>query len=305
MQPQTTATESAPDRSVSLVLGSGGARGLAHIGIIQWLQENHYAIQSVAGSSMGAVVGGIFAAGKLDAYTDWVTALSKADVLLLLDFSFSRAGLFKGERIIGLLKELIGECNIEELPISFTAVATDVVAGKEIWLSRGSLFDAIRASFAIPTLFTPHEYCGRRLLDGGLINPVPIAPTLKDLTDMTIAVNLNGHEQTLAPVEEAVADGSHNHYKQRIKKFIEDIAHRKRDKSDDWGFFEVVHYSIETMQSTIARLKLAAYSPDVIIDIPKNACGPFEFYRAAEMIALGRRMAEQALSASAPITYSP
>ena len=304
MQQQTTVPEPVPDRSVSLVLGSGGARGLAHIGIIQWLQENHYTIQSVAGSSMGAVVGGIFAAGKLDAYTEWVTALSKADVLLLLDFSFSRAGLFKGERIIGLLKELIGECNIEELPISFTAVATDVVAGKEIWLSRGSLFDAIRASFAIPTLFTPHEYCGRRLLDGGLINPVPIAPTLKDLTDMTIAVNLNGREQTLAPVEEEATDGSHNHYKQRIKKFIEDIAHRKRDKNNDWGFFEVVHYSIETMQSTVSRLKLAAYSPDVIIDIPKNACGPFEFYRAAEMIALGRRMAEQALSASAPISYS-
>jgi NTE family protein len=296
MQQPTTAPESVPDKTVSLVLGSGGARGLAHIGIIQWLQENHYLIQSVAGSSMGAVVGGIFAAGKLDAYTEWVTALSKADVLLLLDFSFSRTGLFKGERIIGLLKELIGECNIEDLPISFTAVATDVVAGKEIWLNRGSLFDAIRASFAIPTLFTPHEYCGRRLLDGGLVNPVPIAPTLKDLTDMTIAVNLNGREQSIEPVDEAVSDGSHNHYKQRIKKFIDDLAHRKRDKNDEWGFFEVVHYSLETMQSTIARLKLAVYSPDVIINIPKNACGPFEFYRAAEMIALGRRMAEQALS---------
>jgi len=292
------APELNPAPSVSLVLGSGGARGLAHIGVIQWLQENNYNIQSVAGSSMGAVVGGIFAAGKLEAYTEWVTALSKADVLLLLDFSFSRAGLFKGERIIDLLRDLIGECNIEELPISYTAVATDVLAGKEIWLNRGSLFDAIRASFAIPTLFTPHDYRGRRLLDGGLINPVPIAPTLQDLTDITIAVNLNGSARPQAPdtSDDQAVKEQENHYKQRIMKFIEELTHRSRDKDADWGFFEVIHHSLETMQSTIARLKLAAYSPDVIIEIPKNACGPFEFYRAAEMIALGRRMAGQALS---------
>jgi len=287
-----------PVQSVSLVLGSGGARGLAHIGIIQWLQEHNYDIRSVAGSSMGAVVGGIFAAGKLAAYTQWVKALSKADVLLLLDFSFSRAGLFKGERIIGQLKELIGEYNIEDLPISFTAVATDVVAGKEVWLNQGSLFDAIRASFAIPTLFTPHDYHGRRLLDGGLINPVPIAPTLKDLTDITIAVDLNGNEQLHAPVaiDDLTSKEPENHYSQRIRKFIEELTHRPREKENDWGFFEVIQHSFETMQRTISRLKLAAYSPDVIIEIPNNACGPFEFYRAAEMIALGRQMAKQALT---------
>ena len=284
-------------RSVSLVLGSGGARGLAHIGIIQWLEEHHYQIQSVAGSSMGAVVGGIFAAGKLAVYTEWVQALTKADVLLLLDFSFSRGGLFKGERIIELLKDLVGDCNIEDLPISFTAVATDVEAGKEIWLSQGSLFDAIRASIAIPTLFTPHHYHGRRLLDGGLINPVPIAPTLKDLTDITVAVNLNGNvqPQPMDAGNETGAQDQENHYKQRILKFIEELPRRKRKRDDDWGYFEVIHHCLETMQSTISRLKLAAYSPDVTIDIPKDACGPFEFYRAAEMIALGRRMAAQAL----------
>jgi NTE family protein len=288
------------DPSVSLVLGSGGARGLAHIGIIQWLEENNYRIQSVAGSSIGAVVGGIFAAGKLQVYTEWVTALSKADVLLLLDFSFSRTGLFKGERIIELLKELIGECNIEELPISFTAVATDVMAGKEVWIDRGSLFDAIRASFAIPTLFTPHEYRGRRLLDGGLVNPIPIAPTLKDLTDITIAVNLDGRERPITqdPENDKRAKEPEGQYKKLISKFIEELSHRKQDRDDKWGFFEIVQHSIETMQSTISRLKLAAYSPDVIIEIPKNACGPFEFYRAAEMIALGRCIAEMALSAA-------
>lgn len=246
---------------------------------------------------MGAVVGGIYAAGKLAAYTEWVQALTRADVLLLLDFSFSRGGLFKGDRIIELLKELIGDCNIEDLPISFTAVAADVEAGKEIWLSQGSLFDAIRASFAIPTLFTPHHYHGRRLLDGGLLNPVPIAPTLKDLTDITIAVNLNGNAlpQPMDAGDDPGAQDQESHYKPRILKFIEELSHRKHGREADWGYFEVIHHCLETMQSTISRLKLAAYSPDVIIDIPKDACGPFEFYRAAEMIALGRRMAAQSL----------
>ena len=275
MQEKKAAPEENPAQSVSLVLGSGGARGMAHIGIIQWLQENNYTIQSVAGSSIGAVVGGIFAAGKLEAYTEWVTALSRTDVLMLLDFSFSWAGLFKGERIIELLRELVGEYNIEDLPISFTAVATDVIAGKEIWLNRGPLFDAIRASFAIPTLFTPHAYLGRKLLDGGLLNPVPIAPTLNDLTDLTIAVNLNGNAepQPEVSVEEPVPKGKESHYKQRIRKFIEELSPRKRDKNHDWGFIEVIHHSLEVMQNTISRMKLAAYSPDVIIDIPKNACG--------------------------------
>ena len=304
MQEENATTNRNPTQTVSLVLGSGGARGMAHIGIIQWLQENNYTIQSVAGSSIGAVVGGIFAAGKLEAYTEWVTALSRTDVLMLLDFSFSWAGLFKGERIIELLRELVGEYNIEDLPISFTAVATDIIAGKEIWLDRGSLFDAIRASFAIPTLFTPHEYLGRKLLDGGLLNPVPIAPTLNDLTDITIAVNLNGNAepQPEVSVEEPAPKSKESQYKQRIRKFIEELSPRKRVKNHDWGFIEVIHHSLEVMQNTISRLKLAAYSPDVIIDIPKNACWSFEFYRAKELIALGRRKAEQACSGNRPAT---
>ncbi len=298
MQENQAGPEQNPSPTVSLVLGSGGARGLTHIGIIQWLQDNNYDIRSVAGSSMGAVVGGIFAAGQLEAYAEWVQALSKADVLLLLDFSFSRAGLFKGERIIEQLRNLIGEYNIEDLPVSFTAVATDVAAGKEVWLTHGSLFDAIRASFAIPTLFTPYEYHGRRLLDGGLINPVPLAPTLKDLTDITIAVNLNGSEQHW-PAEthdHQKIKEPENHYRRGIRKFIEELAHRDRDRENDWGFFEVIQHCLETMQGTISRLKLAVHSPDVIIEVPKNACGAFEFYRAAEMIALGRRLAEQAMT---------
>ncbi|TMH71226.1 MAG: serine protease, partial [Betaproteobacteria bacterium] len=153
----------APLTTVSLVLGSGGARGLAHIGVIQWLTENGYEIRSIAGSSMGALVGGIFAAGKLEVYAEWVLALERLQVVRLLDPAFGRPGLFKGERIMDVLRELIGDFAIEDLPVSFTAVATDLESGEEVWLREGKLFDAIRASIATPLIFTPFEYRGRKL----------------------------------------------------------------------------------------------------------------------------------------------
>ena len=168
--------------SVSLVLGSGGARGYAHIGAIEELLAQGYDIRCIAGSSMGALIGGVYAAGQLDAYRDWAKALQRFDVLRLLDWTFSGGGLIKGDRIIAKLKDLIGEVSIEDLPLSYTAVAVDLMAQREVWFSRGSLFEAIRASIAIPTIFRPHHYQGRTLVDGGLLNPVPI----------TIAVSVIG-----------------------------------------------------------------------------------------------------------------
>jgi NTE family protein len=271
--------------TVSLVLGSGGARGLAHIGVIQWLTANGYVIRSIAGSSMGALVGGIYAAGKLEVYTEWVSALERMDVVRLLDPSFGRAGLFKGERIISVLRELIGDCFIDDLPVSFTAVATDLATGKEVWLREGKLFDAIRASISLPLIFTPFDHGGRRLLDGGLVNPIPIAPTLNDTTDLTIAVNLSGREEARAPSPPPA--GAASAYRQRIAAFIESLGLARTPDAPSVGFAEIVLASMETMQNTIARLKLAAYSPDVTVNIPRNACLFHEFWRAEELIALG------------------
>lgn len=178
--------------TVSLVLGSGGARGLAHIGVIQCLIEQGYEVRSIAGSSIGALVGGIHAARKLEVYADWVSALERRQVLGLLDPTFGRNGLIKGDRIIGVLRELIGDCAIEDLPLSFTAVAADLETGEEVWLREGSLFDAIRASIATPLVFTPVQHGARTLFDGALVNPLPVSPTLDDATDLTIAVSLSG-----------------------------------------------------------------------------------------------------------------
>ena len=170
---------SANELSISLVLGSGGARGYAHIGVIEELQAQGFAIRSIAGSSMGALVGGIHASGKLPEFTQWVRPMLRLDVLRLLDWTWTGGGFIKGDRIIGALKELIGEVDIEDLPIPFTAVAVDLDTQREVWFSRGPLFDAVRASIAIPTIFRPHRYQGRLLVDGGLLNPLPVSPTTR------------------------------------------------------------------------------------------------------------------------------
>ncbi len=290
-------------RSVSLVLGSGGARGLAHIGVIEWLTRHGFEIRSIAGSSMGALVGGIYAANQLDVYKQWVVALDKTDVVRFLDLSFGREALFKGEKIIQKLRNLVGARDIEDLAISYTAVATDVQRQKEVWINKGPLFDAIRASIAIPMVFTPFEIEGRRLLDGGIINPLPIAPTLTDATDITIAVHLSGHSDNIIErrKESRTADktkmnGKNTNYSERIKAFIRELQSPSRqDDKSDWDFRDIMSMSFDTMQNTIARMKLAAYTPDYTVIIPRDAAGGFEFDRAAELIELGYERAQSAL----------
>jgi len=277
-------------KTVSLVLGSGGARGLAHIGVIHWLEENGFQIKSIVGCSIGAVVGGIYAAGKLDEYEQWVRALTKVDIVTLLDFSWEKRGLVRGEKLVNTLIGLVGEKLIEDLPISYTAVAADLRGQKEVWIRSGSLFDAMRASFAIPLFFTPFKYKGVDLVDGGILNPVPIAPAFGDETDMTIAVNLNGPvEIPIAPV--AVSDAPiapSSPLREKINRFIGRLQPSTASSGNrDWGGYEIAIQGFDAMQSTIARQKLAAYPPDIVIEIARNACRTLEFDRAAEMIALG------------------
>jgi len=285
-------------KTVSLVLGSGGARGLAHIGVIEWLTENGYDIQSISGSSMGALIGGIYATGKLDIYRDWTMQLEKMDVLRLLDFSFGAGGLIKGERLINVLRDQIGRHQIEDLPFSFTAVASDLDNQKEVWLNKGPLFDAIRASMAIPSIFTPVEYKGKRLVDGGLLNPIPIAPTLKDNTDITIAVNLSAPPVKMPKTLPAVITTPNDKaeaYHEKILQFLDDLQRKVlKEEPDDIGLFDIISKSLDATQNTIARFKLAAYAPDIIINIPSNASMFYEFYRAEELIELGRQKTKEA-----------
>ena len=289
-------------QTVSLVLGSGAARGLAHIGVIECLIEHGYRIDSISGASMGALVGGIYAAGRLDSYKQWVLALEKMDVLRFLDLAFSSEGLFKGDRLMDALREMVGDHRIEDLPIAYTAVACDLERQREVWLTDGSLFDAIRASIAIPTVFTPHRYRGMRLLDGGMLNPVPIAPTFRDFTDQTIAVDLNGM-RALSSVSDATgevpAQVSSSHRHATVQRFLDSIQNSIGQRQEsDLGLFDLLSSSFETMQNAISSIKLATYAPDMCIEIPRSACKAYEFDRAAELIELGYAMAGKAIAST-------
>ncbi len=287
-------------KTVSLVLGSGGARGLAHIGVIHWLEENDYTIESISGCSAGALIGGIYAAGKLDEFEHWVRAITTIDIVTLLDLSWSRSGLVKGDKIINTLVELVGHQIIEDLPIRFTAIAADVKQEKEIWISSGQLFDAIRASISLPLLFTPHMYKGIQLIDGGVLNPVPIAPTFSDETDVTIAVNLGGPVESnqVTTERETKPEEDSQQFHEKVSNYIKNRLQQRAAKITemDWGVYDVANQAFDAMQSTIARHKLAAYPPDHIIEIARNACGILEFDRADEMIALGYRKAQESFS---------
>lgn len=247
---------------------------------------------------MGAVIGGIYAADKLETYIDWAYRLERNDVLKLLDFSFNWTSLFKGERIIDVLKELIGDRQIEDLDRGFTAVATAVEDQREVWLNSGSLFRAIRASTAVPGVFSPVDLDGVILVDGGLVNPIPIAPTLTDATDLTIAVNLSGmpgaHHSPVAVKKEAHTK-SGDGYRKSIANFIGNLLDDDDDPKSAPDAADLLIKSIDVMQGAIARLKLAAYTPDKVIDIPRDACSFFEFNRAEEMAELGYEQATKAL----------
>lgn len=289
-----------PSIPVALVLGSGGARGLAHIGVIRALREDGaHSIHSITGSSMGALVGGLYAAGKLDAYTDWVCGLSRTDVWALMDFSFTRRGLIEGERLMNKLAELVGDDRIEALPLPFTAVASDIRRRREVWLNEGSLFEAIRASIAVPGLFTPLERRGVTLVDGGLLSPLPIAPSLRHGAERIVAVSLNG--PPLPRSRNGAGPGPRTEAPPRtaLQRWIErtrdtlGLARGSDEPSDD--VFDIIGRSLEAMQDRITRYQIAAYRPDILVEIPANACGLLDFHCADRMIAMGYAQARAAL----------
>lgn len=284
-------------KTVSLVLGSGGARGLAHIGVIRCLEEHGYEIRSISGCSIGALIGGIHAIGELDSFEQWLRAITRRDILALLDPALDRSGLIKGDKIINTLKELVGDAMIESLPIGFTAVATNIKSGKEVWIRKGPVFDAIRASISLPLLFTAFNYKGQTLIDGGVVSPVPMGPTFGDETDITIAVNLcasangfNAQQKSEVKREETPSP-----LRETINNFIASIAPTFSGSSErEFDMYDIAYQSFDAMQGSIARQKLAAYPPDVVVEIARNCCRTLEFDRANELIAFGyQKMAEK------------
>lgn len=327
---------------VALVLGSGGARGYAHIGVINELRERGHDIVGISGSSMGALVGGLQAAGKLDEYAEWASALTQRAVLRLLDPSLTAAGVLRAEKILDVVRELLGNAVIEELPIPFTSVSTDLISGKSVWLQRGPVDEAIRASIAIPGVITPHVHDGRLLADGGILDPLPMAPIAAVRADVTIAVSLNGDSpvpdtpeppsgellsrmwrSTTALLDTAAARSLLDTPAARtvLSRFAssadvpdsEDAA--EADEAAEavgtvevtrppvadpmpipkLGGFEVMNRTIDIAQNALMRHTLAAYPPDLLIEVPRTTCRSLEFYRAAEVIEIGQELAALAL----------
>jgi NTE family protein len=322
---------------VALALGSGGARGYAHIGVIEALRTRGYDIVGIAGSSMGALVGGLQAAGRLDEFADWAKSLTQRTILRLLDPSISAAGVMRAEKILDAVRDILGPVSIEQLPIPYTAVATDLLAGKSVWFQRGPIDEAIRASIAIPGVIAPHEVDGRLLADGGILDPLPIAPIAAVNADLTIAVSLSGSEaggiddrgaepgatvewlnrmvrSTSALLDTAAARSLLDRPTARalLSRFgadtwsedLDPLDSEESEAEDDetpqvprLGGFEVMNRTIDIAQSALARHALAAHPPDVLIEVPRSTCRTLEFHRAVEVIAAGRALANRALDA--------
>ncbi|HTZ12695.1 MAG TPA: patatin-like phospholipase family protein [Mycobacterium sp.] len=307
---------------VALALGSGGARGYAHIGVIHELHDRGYQIVGIAGSSMGALVGGLQAAGRLHEFADWARALTQRAILRLLDPSISAAGVLRAEKILDAVRDILGAETIEQLPIPYTAVATDLLAGKSVWLQRGPVDEAIRASIAIPGVIAPHVVDGRLLADGGILDPLPMAPIAAVNADLTIAVSLSGSEtvgdgepeprpttewlnrmlsSTSALFDSASARALLNRFgvgdpESDIEADAdEEPAEPAETGVPKLGGFEVMNRTIDIAQAALARHTLAAHPPDLLIEVPRSACRGLEFHRAAEVIDIGRALAAHAL----------
>jgi NTE family protein len=295
--------------TVALALGGGGARGYAHLGLLEVLRERGYDVVSVAGSSMGALTGGLFAAGGLDAYAGWVRGLTHRDVLRLYDISPRAPGAIRAEKIFARVSDILGDVRIEDLPIPFTAVATDLTTGEEHWFRRGPVDVAIRASAALPGFMTPVVIDGRLLADGGLTNALPVAPTLGAGADLTVAVVVSGRRRASTPAgrrgtgHRSVRSGIGTRGAARRRSAHGSVTPPAADQAASGigslppglGLLDVVDMSLEAVRTAVLRHALATCPPDVLITVPRSSCRTLDFHKAEEMIALGRRLAVDAL----------
>jgi len=294
-------------QNVALVLSSGGARGVAHIGVSEDLLKSGYKITSIAGASMGALVGGMHANGTLPKFTDWLLAFTKIDVIKFMDLTTGPGGLIKGEKIMKVLEEFIGEVNIEDLPIPYACVAADLISHKEIVFDHGSLVKAIRASSSIPTVFQPVNFDGMLLVDGGVLNPLPLDLVKRTEGDILIAVNVNANIPYISPLKKAEHEEVEVHYgKVRavlnekwsglIDRYAEKYRSSNLNKHKPINMFDVITDSINLAQNKAAGIYIDRYKPDILIETSFKTGSTFDFYKSEELIEAGRMACRMALA---------
>jgi NTE family protein len=305
-------------KTISLVLGSGGARGYAHIGVIEAIEKKGYEIKSIAGSSMGALIGGLYAVGKLEEYKQWVLNLNYYDIYQLLSISLVDGGLVDAEKVFDKIKNFIGDVNIEDLPIQYKAVATDLNTQEPIIFEKGKLIDAIRASIAVPTIFVPVYKDNRILVDGGVLNPLPINLTSKDQTDLKIAVNLDANIENTYIVEipqeqfsrEEILYNEFNNLLNKAETFIPQelsnvadkyrlnwLRNKKEEKNNNvkHDISSILRMTLDTAQSVLSKYYIQNHKVDIIIEISRESCAFYEFTKAYQMIEIGKLVANEVL----------
>lgn len=279
------------NKNAVLVLSSGGSRGLAQIGVIYTLQKYGFNIKSIAGASIGSVIGGYFAMGKLENYAEWVKDLEKMDIWGFMDFTLKSNGIIKGEKIFDTLQKRIPDMNIEDMPIKFTAVATDIINEKEVAFNSGSFYKAARASVAIPAVFTPVQHNDVILVDGGVLNPIPFEYVNKDKDDLLIIVNLYGKSKKHLTYSEIENDDKEL---SKIKNTI--IKFKKSASKNSIGYYNLLNRTSSAMIHKIAELKIQIAKPDIVIEIPHDSAKTFDFFKADELIKMGENIAEETLN---------
>jgi NTE family protein len=277
-------------QNVALVLSSGGSRGLTHIGVINELEKHGFQITSISGSSIGAVIGGLYAMGKIQEYTEWVSTFNIRDVWGFMDFTLASNGLLKGKRVFDKMKDFIPDMNIEDMPIPFAAVATDILHEKEVVFTKGSFYEAARASIAIPAVFTPVKCSDTILVDGGVLNPIPVEQVLRKNGDMLVVVNLYGDKKTDIPKE----TNNNNGYLNRLMNTISTLI-LTGDKHSA-GYYSLLSSTTSAMIHRIAKMSIEKHKPDLVINIPHDSANTFDFYRAKELIQLGESAAKEAIN---------
>lgn len=307
-------------QNIALVLSSGGARGLAHIGVIEELIVAGFTITSVAGTSMGSVIGGVYAAGCLEEYKNWVMHTTKMDVVKLLDLTIGKGGLVKGEKIISAMENFIKGTKIEDLRIPFTAVSADIRNHCEKIFTSGDLLYAIRASISIPTIFKPVTDNHTYLVDGGVLNPLPLNVIKRSSGDILVAVNVNAHVPYPQPETVQVNNEHINGYEKAFqtlnKKWSRLIHSYKLSKEtgkkiskeslqeENPGLFEVITESLNLIQDRLCQFAIEKYKPELIVNISYKSAAVFDFYKAAELIEAGRIACRKALAEYAGLPCS-
>jgi NTE family protein len=271
-------------KNVALALSSGGARGLAHIGAIEELEAQGYHICSIAGCSMGALIGGVYAAGKLEAFRNWMKTIDRKKMLELTDFSLSLNHLVKGSRIIEAIMEFVPDMAIEDLPIPYCAVATDLKAGREVVFDKGSLFEAIRASISLPSFYEPVQRDDMILIDGGVINPIPLNRVKRQPDDILVGVDVSGHDYK--------AQWEIKEKQQERRKHDKSLKAQILDKlipdNLDFNYLTLLSRTSSLMIRQNSLLMAKLMHPDMLIDIQMTRYGSFDYDKSEKIITLGR-----------------